>query len=275
MTDHPLGERLRTLLPGTDAAWRATVAQKLTEHVRLQVLQSWHGLVQQVAGCLAPSSAAALRAAAWRVPEPDLLLARLDGVIDPGALLSLPIAEHGRLTRALLANPEPQLRERTLDALQAAASGGAAPGGAALRAACSAWSRRMLMAELGRIPALNHVDRLRLQEELAVPAADTIPDSPPGLTAALQAAAHRSATAILAARAGVALDVAEAAIGLRDRKMLLSLCWKADCDAAETVAVQVQLGRVAPDQVLRRGSDESWPLAEAAMQWQIGILQDV
>ncbi len=73
----------------------------------------------------------------------------------------------------------------------------------------------------------------------------------------------------------MALDVAEAAIGLRDRKMLLSLCWKAGCDPAETVAVQVQLGRIPPDQVLRRDPDESWPLAAAAMEWQIGILQDV
>ena len=270
MTDHPLSERLRLLLPGADAALRAAVARLLTEHVRLQVLQSWHALVQQVAACLSPVSAAALRTAVWQAPEPDLLLARLGDAVDPGALLSLPTAERGRLTRILLAHPDPQLRERTLDALHASE-----PGGAALRAACGAWSRRMLVAELGRIPALNHVDRLRLQEELTVSAGDGISDAPTSLGAALQAAAHRSATAILAARAGVALDVAEAAIGLRDRKMLLSLCWKAGCDAAETLAVQVQLGRIAPDQVLRRGSDEHWPLAEAAMQWQIGILQDV
>ena len=270
MTDHPLAGRLRTLLPGADAAWRATVAHLLTEHVRLQVLQSWHGLVQQVAGCLAPTGAAALRAVAWRVPEPEPLLSRLGGVIDPGTLLSLPMVDRDRLTRVLLAHPDPQLRECTLDALQASE-----PGGAALRAACGTWSRRMLMAELGRMPALNHVDRLRLQEELTVSAADGISDPATSLGAALQAAAHRSATAILATRAGVALDVAEAAIGLRDRKMLLSLCWKAGGDAAETLAVQVQLGRIAPDQVLRRGSDESWPLGETAMEWQVGILQDV
>ena len=174
------------------------------------------------------------------------------------------------MTRILLAHPDPQLRERTLDALQASE-----PGGAALRAACASWSRRMLMGELGRIPAFDHVGRLRLQEELTIPLGDRINDAPTSLGAALQAAAHRSATAILAARAGVALDVAEAAIGLRDRKMLLSLCWKAGCDAAETLAVQLQLGRIAPDQALRRGADDAWPLAEPAMEWQIGILQDV
>ncbi len=270
MTDHPLGERLVMLLPDADAAWRAAVAATLTEHVRLLVLQGWRALVQQAAGCLAPAAAAALQVAARRVPEPDLLLARLAGVIDPGMLLSLPVADRARLTRTLLAHPDPQLRERTLDALQAPK-----PGAAALRAACSAWARRMLVAELGRMAALNHVDRLRLQDELTVAAGGRTVDSPPSLAAALQAASHRSATAILATRAGVALDVAEAAIGLRDRKMLLSLCWKAGCDAAETLAVQVQLGRIAPDQALRCGADGSWPLAGPAMEWQVGILQDV
>ncbi len=270
MTGHPLGERLRMLLPGADAALRATLAQLLTEHVRLQLLQSWHALLQHVAASLTPAGAAALRAATWRVPEPGLLLARLEDAIDPGVLLAVPVVNRAGLTRTLLGHPDAQLRERTLDALQQPAAAGAA-----LRAACDAWSRRILVAELGRIAALNHVDRLRLQEELTAASGDRTADASSNLTTALQAAAHRGATAILAARAGVALDVAEAAIALRDRKMLLSLCWKAGCDAAETLAVQVQLGRIPPDRALRRGADDSWPLAAAAMQWQIGILQDV
>ena len=135
----------------------------------------------------------------------------------------------------------------------------------------------MLIAELGHIPALCHTDRLALQDELMASGTEAPREEAEihGLSDALAAAANRRATAILAERAGVSLDVAEVAIALRDPKMLLALCWNAGCDAAEVVAVQVQLGRIPPGQVLRVGAGDCWPLDSVAMQWQIALLQDI
>ncbi len=266
----PLDARLDVLLPALDETMRRKVLDALVEQVRLLVLEGWSSLVERCAGGLSPAAAAAVRAIAAQAPEPDLLLARLDRVVTPATLLALPLPDRPALTAALLAHPSLHLREQALDAL-------AEPADAGLARACIAWSRRMLIAELGHIPALCHTDRLGLQDELLAGAIDA-PRDEPGvrtLSEALQAAANRRATAILAERAGVTLEVAEVAIALRDPKMLLALCWNAGCDAAEVVAVQVQLGRIPPGQVLRVGPGDGWPLDPVAMQWQIAVLQDI
>ena len=287
----PLAARLDVLLPAFEETMRRKVRDALVDHVRRLVLESWSGLVERCAAGLSPAATAAVRSATARAPEPDLLLARLDRVVTPATLLALPLPDRPVLTAALLAHPNLQLREQALDALgeqaldalgeQALdALGEPAPGrraDAGLAQACAAWSRRMLIAELGHIPALCHTDRLGLQDELLAGAIDAPRDEPEirTLSDALQAAANRRATTILAERAGVTLDVAEVAIALRDPKMLLALCWNAGCDAAEVVAVQVQLGRISPGQVLRVGPGGDWPLDPVAMQWQIAVLQDI
>ncbi len=293
----PLAARLGVLLPALDNRLREQVLQVLVDHVRLLVLQSWGDLVERCAGGLSPATAAALLSIASQVPEPDLLLARLDRLVTPPVLLALPFPHHAALTAALLAHPNVQLREHALDALmkpdridlaapegargspvdRPGPQGGYDRADAALVGACAAWSRRMLIAELGHIPALCHTDRLRLQDELLAGSIDAPRDEAEFRTlgAALHAAANRRATAILAERAGVSSDVAEVAIALRDPKMLLALCWNAGCDAAEVVAVQVQLGRIPPGQVLRVGAGDCWPLDPVAMQWQIAVLQDI
>lgn len=292
----PLAIRLGVLLPAIDEPMRERILHALVEHVQRLLLKSWGELVERCAAGLSPGTAAAVRSIAARVPEPDLLLARLDRVITPAVLLALPLIDQPALTAALLAHPNVQLREQALDALEhhrrdhappdrenTGATGlpGSRsdydPADADLVRACNAWSRRMLIAELGHIPALCHTDRLGLQDELLA-GSITVPGDEPEtstLIDALQAAANRRATAILAERAGVSLDVAEVAIALRDPKMLLALCWNAGCDAAEVVAVQVQLGRIAPGQVLRVGPGDCWPLDPVAMQWQMAVLQDI
>lgn len=279
-----LFSRLDILLPAFDAAKRETIAALLETHIRRLAVRSWTALVQRCAASLPPPTADALRLAGSRVPDPDLLMARLGGVITPAVLLSLPFADRTALTAALLAHPDAQMREHTLDALETGElsadspdAGEAWAGCQPLRHACIAWSRRMLVAELGHIPTLSHVDRLSLQEELLITGSEPASDrmEPHALSEALAMAANRQATIILAERAGVELDIAEMAIALRDPKMLLALCWQAGCEASETLAVQIQLGHIPPDQALRLGVDDQWPLDTAAMQWQIAMLQDI
>lgn len=273
-----LSARLACLLPGLDEVAREPVARLLEAHVRLLVTQSWTALVQACSNGRPAATAEALHSAISGMPDPEPLLARLGGAITPGLLLCLPLPDRAGVTAALLAHPDArmrdQTREHTLDAM-----GDTAAGCRPLRDACLAWSRRMLVAELGRIPELSHTDRLGLQERLLATGNDTAADEPfPEahlLSDALRTAANRKATMILAERAGVAADIAELAVVLRDPKMLVALCWKAGCDPAEAVAVQLQLGHVPPDQVLRMGPDDQWPLDDAAMQRQIGILEDI
>lgn len=268
----PFAARLGVLLPGLDDRLRERILQALVDHIRLLVLRSWSGLLERCARGLSPATAAALLSIASQLPEPDLLLARLDRLVTPAVLLALPFPDRAALTAALLAHPNVHLREQALDALVEPDRANAA-----LVDACAAWSRRMLTAELGHIPALCHTDRLRLQEELLAGSIEAPRDEPEFRTlgAALQAAANRRATAILAERAGVSCEVAEVAMALRDPRMLLALCWNGGCDAAEVVAVQVQLGRIPPAQVLRVEAGDSWPLDPMAMQWQIAVLQDI
>ncbi len=267
----PLDARLAVLLPAFDDAMRAPVAQAVVAQVQRLVLDNWRELLQRCARGLPPGPAASVRSTAFRTPEPDLLMARLHGVVTPAVLLSLRSIGQVALTAELLAHPDVRLREQALDAMVRPGTG-CEP----LDRACAAWSRRMLIAELGHAAALSHTDRLGLQDELL---ADRDPSSDEPdiqtLGEALRVAANRTATMILAERAGVALDIAEAAIALRDPRMLLALCWNAKCSPAEALAVQVQLGRIPPGEALRIGPSDRWPLDSDALQWQIGVLQDI
>lgn len=282
MSTPGMSARLAFLLPALDEATIGLVAAQLEARVRLLVTRSWIALLRDCASALPAGSHETLHPPGSRLPDPDLLLGRLGHVITPALLLSLPLTDREAVTTALLAHPDAQTREHTLDAL----ASGATTGGSPLHDACVAWSRRMLVAELGRIPTLSHMDRLRLQERLLAaddgssggPQARALDEPPPEariLGDALKTGANRRATTILAERAGVAPAIAEIAIALRDPRMLVSLCWKAGCDPAETLAVQLQLGHVAPGHILHAGPGGHWPLDGAAMQRQLAILEDI
>jgi hypothetical protein len=271
---HPLSAPVAALLPSADPGMRDLVAQALASQVRRLALESWANLLRHCAESLPEDPAAALGAAAREGPEPDLLMTRLDGVITPGLLLSLPIADRTALEAALLAHGDAQVREQTLDALHQPGTG-CEP----LRGACTAWSMRMLVAELGRVPGLSHSNRLRLQDQLLALARGG--DGPSDRTEtrtlreALRGGTDRLALEILAERAGLKPESAETAAALRDPRMLAALCWRAGCDPEETVAVQVQLGRIPPDQVMHPDPDGRWPLDTARMQWHIAMLEEL
>jgi hypothetical protein len=272
---HPLSGIIAALLPGSDAENRERVAEALAGHVRQRVEESWTTLLRRCTENLPDGSAAALRTAACEAPEPDLLMSRLDGVITPGVLLSLPLADRAAIEAILLAHEEAQVREQTLDALSEPGAG-CAP----LGCACAAWSMRMLIAELGRVRGLSHSDRLALQDQMLA-WGEELPGGLPGrlepqtLRDALRSGTDRRAVAILAERARVKLHAAELAASLHDPKLLASLCWRAGCDPEETFAVQVQLGRIPPDQVLHPDPDGHWPLEPARLQWHIAMLEEL
>ena len=92
------------------------------------------------------------------------------------------------------------------------------------------------------------------------------------ILATLRRNATVSAIAMLAVKAGVAVPVIERACGLRSAKALVSVAWKAGLTAQTAVALQLMLGRLAPDQVLRPRPDDSFSLSEEEMQWQLAFL---
>ena len=271
-----LARRLDTLLPEADGAMRAAISGLLSGHVQELVHRNW---VEQVQACAdhCPRVAAALHLAMSHAPDSGLFLASLGSLITPALLLSLPFHDRPALITILLGHPDMQLREQALDVL-----GGHSLDCGPLHDACAAWSRRRLVAGLNHLTAINDADRLALQKMLSAGGhamqeqpAQARPVQARSLGEMLEAASNRQATIILGMRAGVALDIVETALGLRDPAMLVALCWKAGCDPAETLAVQIQLGRIPPDRVMRSRAGNCWPLDPAEMQRQIAILQDI
>ncbi len=186
------------------------------------------------------------------LPEPDLLLPLLGTAITPAVLLCLELPGKEALAEAMLVHPEVSVREQTLDAL-----GGDTAGCEPLAQACQAWARRTLVSVLGRLSGVSHAARLSLQERLLGDAgelfADALPSAGcvPSLEQALLHAEDRVCCQILAERAGVAPTSIETAMAQRDARTLLLFCRKAGCTAAQTLAVQVRLGRIRPDRALR------------------------
>ncbi len=245
------------------------------------VASTWSGLVERCAAVLAGEAAAALHAATAAVPGTELLLPRLAPALSPATLLGLRLPDGGpdrsRIAAILLAHPSPQLREQALDALQAQ------PDTTSLDAICANWGRRTLVATLGTIDTLTQRDRLALQERLLahrqdasgpLPGGVALPDHEPGaatdgdLGEALLAASHRSASRILAARAGVPPAVVETAITRRDREGLLALCRAAGAGPEEAMALQIQLARICPSQTRALA-----PAGAAAGSWRIEALR--
>lgn len=255
----PLLWRLAVLLPSlveTEPVARALVLQ-----VRRLVSDSLQHLAQACAAELPAAEAGMLQAALRGLPEPDLLLPLLGAAITPAVLLRLELPDRASpaeatlseasLAEAMLLHPDLSVREQTLDALT-----GCSRGSEPLAAACQAWAGRTLASVLSRLSSVSHATRLALQERVLGDARERPGDAPPSpgpavsLRQALLQADDRACCLILSERAGVAMGLTEAAAAQRDARTLLSLCGKAGCTPEETLAVQVQLGRIRPDRAL-------------------------
>jgi uncharacterized protein (DUF2336 family) len=82
----------------------------------------------------------------------------------------------------------------------------------------------------------------------------------------------RYATALLAVAAALPVSVVDRAASLRSAKGMVSLVWKAGFTMRAAVAVQTLIAQLAPDDVLRPGPADSFPLATEEMRWQLDFL---
>jgi uncharacterized protein (DUF2336 family) len=89
---------------------------------------------------------------------------------------------------------------------------------------------------------------------------------------ALRRNAVGAATAMLAVKADVPLQVIERACALRSAKAIVALAWKAGLSMSAAVVLQGMLGRLSPDLVLRPEEDGGFPLPIEELRWQLGFL---
>ena len=273
MTLHPSTQwpaiQLAPLLPNLDDARRAPIAEALALHVDARITTCWKALLDDCASVLTAGAFATLRATLGSPPDTAALLARLAVLITPATLLRIAIPDMPRLIHELASHPDPVQRERAVEALACHPDGDAD-----ILGAIDSWSRRMLLATLDSARALSHSERMRLRERLAAGRGET--GAPPpscdptgDLQTALREAADGCAAMILATRAELTPRLVKTAMHRRDAGMLLSICWKAGCDHEETRAVQIQLGRIKPEDAWHPAAESAWPMQVAAMQWRL------
>jgi uncharacterized protein (DUF2336 family) len=89
---------------------------------------------------------------------------------------------------------------------------------------------------------------------------------------ALRRNATGAATAMLAVKADVPLQVVERAFALRSAKAVVSLAWKADLSMSTAVILQAMLARLAPDMILRPPQGGGFPLSVEELRWQLAFL---
>nr|WP_294508074.1 DUF2336 domain-containing protein [uncultured Rhodopila sp.] len=89
---------------------------------------------------------------------------------------------------------------------------------------------------------------------------------------ALRRNAVGPATAMLAVKADVPLQVLERACSLRSAKAMVALAWKAGLSMTAAVVVQAMLGQLSPDLVLRPEDDGGYPLPIEELRWQLSFL---
>jgi uncharacterized protein (DUF2336 family) len=82
----------------------------------------------------------------------------------------------------------------------------------------------------------------------------------------------RSAAALLAVAADVAVSVVDRAATLRSAKGLVSLVWRAGFSMQVAGPLQALLARLPPAQILPPGPDCTFPLAVEEMRWQLDFL---
>jgi uncharacterized protein (DUF2336 family) len=209
---------------------------------------------------------------------------------------------------ALLSNPTAQIREATLDALVAVASGHLdwheplvrrprlPPRAARALADIVATHLLEVLAQRSDLPPELAEDlRGRLTARLGGPE----PPRRPGETTREAALAEaealarsgglneeaivtasrrgdaRLAAALLAVAADVPVSVVERAASLRSAKGFVSLVWQAGFSMQVAVALQTLLGRLRPDAVLSAGQGGGFPLGVEEMRWQLDFLRRV
>jgi uncharacterized protein (DUF2336 family) len=89
---------------------------------------------------------------------------------------------------------------------------------------------------------------------------------------ALRRNATGAATAMVAVKADVPLQVVERACALRSPKAVVSLAWKAGLSMSTAVILQAMLARLAPDVILRPSQGGSFPLSIEELRWQLAFL---
>jgi uncharacterized protein (DUF2336 family) len=90
---------------------------------------------------------------------------------------------------------------------------------------------------------------------------------------ALRRNAIAEAKMMFAVKADVRVAVIERACALRSAKGIVSLGWKAGLTVQTAVVLQVALGHLLTDLVLRPGPDGGFPLSEDEMRWQLAFLE--
>lgn len=89
---------------------------------------------------------------------------------------------------------------------------------------------------------------------------------------ALRRNAREEATAMLAVKANVPVQVIERACGLRSAKGIVSLAWKAGLSVHTAVVLQATLAQLPPDMLLRPGQGGTFSMSEDEMRWQLTFL---
>jgi uncharacterized protein (DUF2336 family) len=213
-------------------------------------------------------------------------------------------AENTAAVRALLANPTAQIREATLDALAAQSEEhtdwqaplvvrphlppraqrmlaeivtGHLLETLAARADLEPKVGQMVRAALERdrpraAPAAPPDDRGRVarQRAEALRTGGQLDDA--AILGALRRNENLAAISMLAVKADVQEVVVERACALRSAKGIVSLAWKAGLAVQTSVVLQVALGQLTPDQVLRPDAQGAFPLSEDEMRWQLSFL---
>jgi hypothetical protein len=208
--------------------------------------------------------------------------------------------------RALLANPQAQIREETLDALVVRSVGHVdwheplvsrptlSPRAARMLAEIVASHLLAVLAARGDLPrALSEELHQRIAARLAKDAparsdaADTTVEQAVVEANALARAGRlneesvleaarrgeaRRAAALLSAACNVPLSMVEHAVSLRSAKGMISLVWKAGFTMRTAVALQTLLARLPPCMLLTAGPAGGFPLSIEEMRWQLEFL---
>ncbi|WP_372620844.1 DUF2336 domain-containing protein [Falsiroseomonas sp.] len=183
---------------------------------------------------------------------------------------------------ALLANGSAAIREATLDRLVAGAAAEPSWQAALVRRpslpghvarALGAMLAAHLLEVLASRPDLPEGLAETLRERIAERFADAVPS----MEAAREAARtgdREMLLELLGAATGLPPERMEAALAMRNPRVVVALCWRAGWTAELAEQVQPALG-VAPAKVIRQNAEASWTLSPSEMQWQLEMLAEL
>jgi len=196
----------------------------------------------------------------------------------------------GDAIRAMLDNPTAAIRETTLDGLVTQAQTHVdwhAPLVArpALSQASARALSRIVAAQLLRTlalrpdldPAVTQELHQRLAARLDLPGGLPPARVATGEDAVIAAAQHGNierAMSLLAVAAGVTPGAVRRICTTRNAKALVSLTWKAGFSARSAVPMQVMLAHMPPGSLLLPRADQSFPLSDEEMAWQVSFMAE-